>query len=490
MGTNNTKQAAWISIGSLCSFGVGIVSSMILSRYFNKADYGTYKQVIYVYSTMVTLFTLGLPKAYSYFLPRVEINQAKSLIRKLTRLFFFLGFVFTAVLFLGSELIADLLNNSQLGGAIRLFSVVPMLTLPAMGLEGILSTYRKTQFLTLYTVTTRTFMLCCVALPVMLFGFGYIQAIWGFVISSTVNCALALKLKNYPVRDADNKPCTIKYKEIFQFSIPLLFANLWGMVILHCDQFFVSRYFGAEVFAEFSNGFMDLPFVGMILGACATVLSPVFSRMSHEQVDFKKEVYPLWISVFEKTAMLIYPLIIYCIVFADIVMVSLYGSQYETSTTYFRIKLLADFFMIITYAPLLINTGRVKFYQGVIMWCALLIVPMEYIVILLFNNPIAVAYVSVSFKIGRILVMLGCIAHMFGVPMYQIFPFRLILRILLPSIVILFIIRQILIIVGIVNTKAVLSLVISFSAYLLIFVLYTWVSHIDYTSIIKPLLRK
>src|SRR5690554_7812014 len=85
---NNTVQASWIAIGSLFSFGFGIVSSMILSRYFLKEDYGTYKQVLYVYSTMLTVFTLRLPKAFSYFLPRVDENQAKSLIKKITNLFF------------------------------------------------------------------------------------------------------------------------------------------------------------------------------------------------------------------------------------------------------------------------------------------------------------------------------------------------------------------------------------------------------------------
>lgn len=65
-GDSNTLQAFWIAIGSLFAFGFGIVSSMILSRYFPKEDYGTYKQVIYVYTTLLTVFTLGLPKAFSY----------------------------------------------------------------------------------------------------------------------------------------------------------------------------------------------------------------------------------------------------------------------------------------------------------------------------------------------------------------------------------------------------------------------------------------
>ena len=111
MSTNNTKQAFWVALGSLFSFGFAIVSSMILSRYFDKGDYGTYKQVMYVYNTLLTVFTLGLPKAFSYYLPRVDISQAKNLIKKITRLFFILGAVFSIILYVFAQPIADFMNN-------------------------------------------------------------------------------------------------------------------------------------------------------------------------------------------------------------------------------------------------------------------------------------------------------------------------------------------------------------------------------------------
>ena len=92
--TNNTKQAAWVAIGSLFSFAVGIISPMILSRFFDKGDYGTYKQVMYVYSTLLTVFTLGLPKAYAYFLPKYGREYSKDIINKITSMFIVLGAVF------------------------------------------------------------------------------------------------------------------------------------------------------------------------------------------------------------------------------------------------------------------------------------------------------------------------------------------------------------------------------------------------------------
>lgn len=487
--TNNTKQATWIALSGLFSFGFGIVSSMILSRYFNKADYGTYKQVIYVYGVMLTVFTLGLPKAYSYFLPRVDRNQAKSLINKLTLIFLALGAAFSIVLFFGAGIFADLLKNSELRDALRLFSLVPVFTLPPMGLEGILSTYRKTQFMAVYTIISRTFMLCCVALPVMLFGFGYKEAIIGFVISSAINCIVALFLKNYPLRDAGKEPCPVTIKEILQFSLPLLYASLWGMVILNCDQFFISRYYGTEVFAEFTNGSMELPFVGMLLGACSAILSPIFSRMSHEKVDPKTEVYPLWMSVFEKTAKLTYPIIIYCWFFADTIMMFLYGAKYEESYIYFRIKLFTYIFTLIVYAPLLINIGKVKYYARVHIWAALLVVAVEYLSVLTINSPYAISVISLLCQVGKTIALLWAVASYFEVRIDRLFPMRLIAKILLPSAIFLYLERLALLHL-LPNMGSAFMLIVSFGIYAIVYYIYSLVIKMDYLSIIKPLLKK
>ena len=489
--TNNTRQAAWIAIGSLFSFGFTIVSSMILSRYFDKSDYGTYKQVLYVYHTLLTVFTLGLPKAYSYYLPRVGQNQAKSLINKLTSLFLLLGGVFSLLLFVFAPQIASILKNENLIEALRLFAIVPLLMLPTMGLEGILSTYRKALFFAVYTIATRLVMLLCVAIPVVFFKCGYMGAIGGFVLSSAFSCALALILKYYPVKQYAKERCDVRIIEIFKFSLPLLFASLWGMVIRSADQFFVSRYFGTVVFAEYSNGAMELPFVGMIVGACAAVLSPIFSRLSHEQVDFKKEVYPLWMSVFEKTVKLIYPLVIYCIFFADVVMIALYGKQYEISATYFRIKLLANFFTLISYASLIINTGNVKYYQNVHMYGAVILIVSEYFSIILFNSPYVVTIVSVVNQIGRILFMLYFVSTLFNTNILQLFPMKVIGKILIPSFVILFVIRYVLDnFTDLINSNSVLALIVSFSAYILLFLIFGIKTKLNYISIIKPFFRK
>lgn len=487
--TNNTKQAAWVAVGSLCSFAFGIVSSMILSRYFDKMEYGTYKQVLYVYNSLLTVFTLGLPKAFSYFLPRSPLNEAKSLIRKITNLFFLLGGCLSLLLFVSAGFIADFLNNPELEMALKIFSPVPLLMLPTMGLEGILSTYRKTKFLAGYTIFTRLVMLLCVAVPVVLWDLNCNEALIGFNVGSLFACGLALWLKFYPVRKERSDLTQTTYRDIFKFSLPLLFASIWGVLINSTDQFFISRYFGTEVFAEFSNGAMELPFVGMIIGACSTVLTPLFSKQVYENADFKKVIYPVWISSFEKSAMLIYPIVIFCFFDSSLIMSVMYGDMYVASGDFFRIKLLTYFVKIISYYSILVALGATKFYSKVFMFVFLFLVLIEYIGIMVWNNPLIVTAIHVGVTIGQCLLFLSYIAKKFSITLWSLFPWEKIVRIFVSSgvaVLLTMLIKHF--VSG--TSCALIALVVDMVIYGVIFIVVSYFLKMRYAFLLKPLLKK
>lgn len=461
---------------------------MLLSRYLGKGDYGTYKQVIYIYSALLAVFTLGLPRAYSYFLPRIKNNYAKDVISKINSLFFVLGAIFSILLFISAPWLADALKNPDLESAVRLFSPVPFLMLPTMGLDGIMATYKKAKFLAFYNICTRMLMLLFITLPVVCFGGGYKEALAGFSIASLFSFIIAIYLKYLPIKYVQSEPGNITYKEILNFALPLLYASIWGMLISSADQFFISRYYGNEVFAEFSNGAIELPFIGMIIGACSTVLSPLFSKMHHELVDPQKEILPLWTSVFTKTAKLTYPLLIYCVFFSDILMTTLYGAEYIDSSKYFCIKSVHSFFSIIAVAPLIINIGKVKYYSSVHMYTALSIIGLEYLCVHICSSPYMIPVVSQVCQLGKLFAMLFIIAQFFKVGLRQLFPIKVILLILLPSIPILFILRVLL--VDGVQIRGLPCLAVSFTAYMTIFFIWSIFAKLDYKSLIYPLISK
>ncbi len=130
---SNTMQAFWVGMGSLSSFALAIVSAAILSRYFDKTEYGTYRQILYVYNTLLVIFSAGLPRVFAYFLPRYSLQQGKYIVWKVSKMLFFFGFLFSIVLFASSGIIAQILKNPELAVGLKYFSPIPMLLLPTSG---------------------------------------------------------------------------------------------------------------------------------------------------------------------------------------------------------------------------------------------------------------------------------------------------------------------------------------------------------------------
>lgn len=487
--TSNTHQAFWVALASLLSFSFGIISAAVLSRYFEKSDYGTYKQVLYIYSTLLVIFTLGLPKAYSFFLPRTENIHAKYVINKITKIFILLGALFSAVLYFGAALIANILRNEDLELAIKIFSLVPLFMLPTMGIESIFSVYRKTHYAAIYTVITRVFMLLCIILPVIIFDTTYIGALVGFTISSFLSFILALYLKYLPVREYPSEPSQLKYSEIFSFSLPVMIASIWGILELSSNQFFISRYFGTEVFAEFSNGAIELPLMATVIGATSTVLAPIFSKLAYEKVDLRKEVYPLWKRVLEKSALLTYPVLIFTIVFAKEIMILFYGQAYENSAIYFQVFNLYFFFKIIVYGPYLMSTGRQKMYANAHMYSVLILIPLQFVVLYTTNSPIGLILIALLVKVGRTFYFLKVISNDFYLKISDLLPLKLMLKISLPCLFFSTLIKFSLLF-WIENINYLLLLIIGGILYFLLYVFYAYIAKLKYYEIIAPLINR
>lgn len=486
--TSNTAQAMWIGIGSLFSFLFSIVSAAVLSRYLTKDAYGTYKQVMYVYTTLLSVFTLGLPLAYSFFLPRVSMGEGRTLANKVNRVFFVLGGVFALVLFFGADIIADILKNPSLAKNIRIFSPAPIFMLPTMGLQGIMATYKRTIWNAIYTVATRILMLLCVAMPVALYKADCETAIWGFTISSFISLIIAMWIMNIPFRGVKSERSSISYKEIFNYSIPLMAAGLFGVAIKAADQFFVSRYFGQEVFADFANGSLELPFVGMVLSAGATVLLPAFSRMI-SQGDSTEEIVALWKRTAVKSALILYPLVAFFWFFASDTMTFIYGDKYATSAIFFRIMLCVNFFTVIPFYPIILALGKTKEYAKMHMINFFMVWILEYLAVITLNSAFAITAVSVLCHIVKIMMMMGVVSSAIKVPLVKLFPIKDLLTLFFSCAVTGFVSWLIIQVLPFAHVKLI-ALAVGFVLFAILTYFVSKPLKIDYLDVVRPILNK
>jgi O-antigen/teichoic acid export membrane protein len=296
-----------------------------------------------------------------------------------------------------------------------------MLLLPTLGIEGIFSTYKKTIYIAIYNTLSRVLMLLFIVLPVVLLKGTYLYAIYGWLVVSLISLLLAYYFIGIPFDGIKAEKSYLSYQEVFAYSLPLVAASLAGTAIRAADQFYISRYFGTEVFAEFSNGFIELPFVAMVTSAASTVLMPMFSRIIHDKSDINILI-SLWKNALLKSAVIIYPLVVFFIFNAENVVVLLYSKTYIMSSIYFQIAMAANFFNIIVFAPLVMAMGKTKFYAQVHLLLALCAWFIGYVIVILFNSPYAIAIFSVVLRIITIMIFLKFAAKLIEVNLFNLFP--------------------------------------------------------------------
>lgn len=437
---SNTLQAFWYGLSSLSTLGITLVSAALLSRYFDKTEYGTYRQIVYVYSTLLVIFSAGFPKVYAYYLPRYSIEQGRDIAWKITGLLFVCGAIFSVTLYVFSDFFGSVLRNDELARGLRVFSPIPILLMPTLGLEGIYTTYRKAQYLVVYNTITRLITLFCIVGPVIILHGTYIHAIYGWIVASVLKLGAALYMKDLPFKGVAREKAMLGLKEILAYSFPIAKASLWGILILAASQFYISRYFGTEEFAVFSNGFIEIPFVKMITGSAAAVLMPVFSKMVYDRSSTEQFV-TLWRNVLIKSATLIYPLAAFGIVNAKYIVVLLYSEKYAASGIYFQLITFTSFFSVIIVAPLIFAMGKTKIYSRIHFILGIVTWSLGYLVVIIFHSPVAFALLVVILTILKLLILTRMVAGFFNIGFFSLFPVKNFGTLLLHSTIILLLIN-------------------------------------------------
>ncbi|KIO43316.1 hypothetical protein IE90_14115 [Sanguibacteroides justesenii] len=485
MGESRTAVTAWLGLANMASFCMSLALASILSRFMDQSAYGTYCQIFYVYNTLLIIFSLGLPKSYSYFLTLVPVNEGRSVVCKLNMLFMLLGALFSLTLFCGSGWIAGLLGNPMLDQYIRCFSPVPLLLMPVIGVEGVLTVYKKTRLIFIYVLISRLVTLVCVVMAVTVFDTGIKGAVTGFVVASALTCAVGLLLMYIPFSGIGSVCSSLRLVDVFRFSLPVFYAGIYGFIILSSSPFFVSRYFGECEFAVFANGFRELPLANMIVSAVGTVMLPEFLRMRCAGTS-KSEYVSLWNRTVYKSAALIYPVAIYCFIFAEDIMMFLFGNGYQDAAHLFRIITVVNFVRVLPYGPIMFAVGKGNVFANIHLFIAILIVCLDIVCVRFFPSFTGIAVIFVSTTILCLILLMKSISRMFDVSLSRMIPWGGLVRLLVSSLLAGLVSKVILELCN-ANGELVRFVIGSF-AYLMVYIFVSRIAGIRYFSLIKSVL--
>ncbi len=279
----------------------------------------------------------------------------------------------------------------------------------------------------LYTFISRSFTILCTVLSVVFVGATASVAVCGFVLSSAATCAVGLRLSYLPFRGTVQKDSGLGLKEIFHFSWPVFTSGIYGFVISSASQFFVSRYFGVGDFAVFANGYHELPFAGMIIGATSSVLLPKFSKMSGEGAP-SASFMDLWKSVVFKSLAIIWPLSVFSCIFADDIICFMYGDAYAASADLFRIVTLVSLVRIVPGSAIMLALGKGREFSRAHLFTAVALVSLDALCVRYFPSLTGIAFISTFTTCMCIIIIMRVIVRSLGASLADIMPWNDVLK--------------------------------------------------------------
>ena len=77
-----SKKIIILIYGRAFSFLISLVIPIALTRLLLKEDYGTYQQLIMLYSIIQSILLLGIPQSLLYYYPRRETDEYPLLVKQ------------------------------------------------------------------------------------------------------------------------------------------------------------------------------------------------------------------------------------------------------------------------------------------------------------------------------------------------------------------------------------------------------------------------
>lgn len=330
---DSTFKATLLLIsGRALGFAATFFVPVVLVRIFDQAEFGTYKQLFLIYGTLYGIAQLGMAESLFYFIPSAPREAGKYVLNSIVALAL-LGVVGLTVLGTSGASISRWLSNSELAGHVPLVGVYLALMLTSAMLEIVMisrARYRWAAFSYAFSDVLRTALFI---LPVLLLR----RLEWlllGGVVFALLRLASALF---YIAREFDGtlRPDFALMKRQLTYALPFQLAVIIEIVQANFHQYAVSYRFDAAMFAIYSIGCLQIPFVDFMASSAANVM---MVRMAEATRDGRGGVLvAVWHETTRRLALVFFPMVALLLVNAREIILFLFTESYVASVPIFMV---------------------------------------------------------------------------------------------------------------------------------------------------------
>ena len=337
---NFIERAAWLTGANLLAFALSFLTPLVIVRVFDRAEFGTYKQLFQILATFMTALYLQVPMSAYYFMPR-EPNKRLQVAMNII-LFYLVTGGLTALLFAAYPTwITYIFHNPALDEHIPLLGVALTLWLIATNVEifplalGDIRT--ASQFIVLAQISKSLIMISAALM------FGSLRAVlWGSIIQGAIQCAFMLgyihfRIGSLKVRLDHLFDWSLLRKQLSN-SLPYGAGATAQSIQLDLHNYFVSHYFSAASFAVYANGCFQVPLISLLQSSFRDALTPEVARL--EASGDYKAIIQAWLNAMRRLSFVILPTCALLFVVRRELIVTLFTEAYADSAPIFAIYLI------------------------------------------------------------------------------------------------------------------------------------------------------
>ena len=324
------RPALLIMSGRTLAFAATFFIPVVLVRIFDPTQFGTYKQLFLVFSTVNLIAQVGMASSLYYFVPRAAHDAGRFVAN--SQLFLgTAGLAGFGVLVFAAPKLAHWLSNSELSRYLPWIGLYLFLMMLSASLEIVLIARGKYFWASACYALSDLARAAAFILPVILFR----QLEWllkGAVAVAFLRVVLTLFYFRREFRGSF-KPNRVLFQGQMAYALPFAAAIFVDILQASLPQYAVSHWFNPATFAIFSVGCLQIPLVDFAASPTSDVMMVKMQERLSE--GNKPAVLAIWHDTTWKLAVLFFPLVVFCVVAARQIIVLLYTVRYEASVPIF-----------------------------------------------------------------------------------------------------------------------------------------------------------
>ncbi len=332
-----TEQAFWLLLARTLAFIFAFALPILLTRTLSQNEYGLFKQVFLITTTVTALLPLGFGLSAYYYLPREsDARRRGQVILNILLFNLIMGAAACLVLVLWPGVLATIFRDPSISALAPLIGIVILLWLFSSFLETVAVANQELRLATLFIVggqLVRTVLLLGAAVVFdNVTALVYAALIHGVLQSAALVWYVCSRFREF-WRTFD---WSLTFKQI-SYALPFGLAGLLYTIQIDMHNYFVSHRFSAATFAVYSIGVAQLPFVGILRDSVNSVILP---RINYLQAQNQpREIVTLLANATRKLAAVFLPIYALLLVTGPEFLTVMFTSAYAESWPIFAINL-------------------------------------------------------------------------------------------------------------------------------------------------------